>query len=388
MKKTVICIVFMLIFIMLISCSEEPVDEEITFKPICAYADTWNGIFVYENTLFCQKNGIIRCYDLTDIEAGSYSASSDPFVNDIELYANPLHADAFVVSPKLTWENSGSPVLIMAKKYRDNEKDADFYRLYHYDTAANKVTVIKESIDYPSERTHMYNLVNYGDSVFFTLDAGKMGCDIYRINIDGSDYIKKENKHKEQYWIIGVYNDRIYYTNQVGSLYSNSLMLDDEKSICSTNAAFQVAVVANSIIYAKKGVSYVTYEDTKYESYTICRRQLDNLENEEIIFENVALMQGIGDKIYYNLCEPHHLNETFVSQWSPLYEYSFETGETRTVYDLSGTECIRNLKYVGEEYLIFTEIDYSTGDTFQTTTEKTIVHNLATGEETVLPMEE
>ncbi len=352
-----------------------------SMEPVCTvgYRD---GI-IYEDMYFYIKlrGGILKYYDLTDIESGSYNVNTDPLVED--LYSNPaaLGRGYFAISPELTAENNGIPVLIIAKMRSENSIDKLF--IYSYNTATNDADAIFECEDANIQTLHLY-----GDTIVFTTNNGDKGYDIHRVDIDGDNYVKKENK-KSLYYTSTVYDDRIYYTDdKTNTLYSASLMLDDEQKLFSVNTVSVIPfIVDDYIYYAKPAVKYVEYEERKHIAYTVCRRHLSDLSKEEVFMENIFALVRRGNKLFFSYTEPRRITEGIVAVYSPLYEYSFETGEKRQLYDLSGTLKDRSWIVINEDYVVFVDIDYSTGDTFQTRTDTTIVLNLATGEETVLPEE-
>ncbi len=350
----------------------------------CVIGDSWNGV-IYEDILYyTTRHGILRYYDLANTEAGSFPLNSDPLADGSVKDPSFVGGGFYAVSPKLTKENDGNHVLIYAQRYGEKDIGGSAFRLMKYDTLTNTTVKILDKID-----IMMQSMLLYGDTVVFTVNNEKKGWDIYRVDIDGENYVKKDNPRKAQYRAVTIHGDRIYYADEKsGKLYSSSLMLDDEKELFSTNVSqIWPFIVDGYIYYASPKVNYVEYDGIKYPSYTLCRRPLDDLSKEEMFMENLSSVVRRGDKLFFDYTELRYVTETALDYSSPLYEYSFETGETRQIFDLSGTLKDRVWTVVGEDHIVFTEIDYSTGNTPQTRGQETIVHNLMTGEETVLPME-
>ncbi len=336
---------------------------------------------VFDDIYYYKTNrGFLRYYDLTDIEAGSFSANSDPLVDGTHS-GNPasVAGSFFVVSPKLTDENNGNHVLIVL-----NNAYLDYARLYTYDLSANKATFLSEEIS-----KNVQSLDVYEDKIIYTINNGNEGWDIYIIDDDGKNHIMKDNSRKAMYRVVTVYNDRIYYVDErLGILYSDSLTFDDEQKLFSIGVtSIYPFIVDGYIVYAPPNPSYVEYEGRRYIGYDLYRRPLDDIEEKELMLENVCGARLCGDRFFYVFTEPYRNTESIVSYMPSLYEYSFETDETRKLYDLNGTKRTRAWQVISEDWLVLIDIDYSTGDTFQTRTDTTIVLNLATGEETVLPEE-
>ncbi len=380
--KIILIQLLVLIQLMLFSCNSEVIgtvdtdssdDSEnvsVSIDPVCTRGDM-QGVFFGDIYYYRTRHDELRYYDLTDIESGSYSVSADT------LSEYGVQGDFLAVSPELTAKNSGNPVLVILENC-----GSDFGRLFTYNTGNNKTTIIKDEVDPYVQSLHLY-----GETVIYTTNNGKEGYDLHVIDINGDNYIKKENNRKCQYSVSTVHEDRIYYADRrTGMLYSNSLMFDDEQSLFSCNT-MQITpfIVDDYIYYADAAVKKVKFESMTFMSYTLCRRPLDDLTKEEVFMENLSSAVRRGDKLFFDYTEPRYVTETVLDYSSPLYEYSFETGETRQIFDLSGTLKDRVWTVVGEDHIVFTEIDYSTGLTFQTRTDTTMIHDLATGEEWQIP---
>ncbi len=155
----------------------------------------------------------------------------------------------FLVNPWLTKKNGGNPVLIFTNTYSDKELGRSSMRLVSYDTGTGKKTVIKDQID----DTGFQDLCAYGDVIFYTCNEGKYGYNIYRVDIDGENYMKMDNPRRRLNYEYGIYNNRIYYVDgNTGGLYSNSLDFDDEQY------HFKVAPYANIHVYD----GYIYYSQT------------------------------------------------------------------------------------------------------------------------------
>ncbi len=385
-------LILLLGMLILTSCGQHKVDDPVEegsgiaeTEPECVIGDSWYGV-VYEDTFYYTTNrGIIRFIDLSDPNAGSFPLNSDVLSGGETNDAGFTGGGFFAVSPKLTRENDGNHVLIFAQGYRDGKMAEKSFRLMAYNTKTNSVSKIADGID-----RMMQSLLLYDDTIVYTVNNEKNGWDIYRVGVDGDDHIKKDNPKKANYIVVTVYGDRIYYVNEKsGMLYSSSLMLDDEREHFRVNAVQILPFVADGYIYyASTKINYTLLEDRKYAGFDIYRRSLEELSEEELFLENVSGGWFRGGKLFFSYNEPRRVTETRADNFTVLNEFSFDTGKTNEIYDLSGTTKTRSWIAMTEKYVIFNEIDYSTGDTVESRTKAMIVHNLATGEETVLPVEE
>ncbi len=402
--KIVLLLAFAIMSVMLISCNDEPVyyvdsdtddvpgvsDDfgvtDVPVEPVCVSARIGYIEHIYNDMFFYKTNldGLVRYYDLNDLEAGSYAVNTDPLIKEEMkewgLGANPAHADLYVVSPEMTAKSGGIPVIVTYAHYID-----DFYRFSVYESGINKVTRIKEDAESNVQSIHLY-----GDTLVYTMLNEKGGQNIFRIDLDGENFVEKKSRKSEMYYVSTIYEDRIYYVEEKSrKLYSNSLMLDDEQFLFSASSAvFNPFIADGYIMYGVLSDKKVEFDGWSNNTVELHRRPLDDLSKDEVFMEDLYTVSYANGKLYYKTYDPHHVTDRIIEWGSPYYEYSFGTGETRQLYDLTGTKKMRSLVTVGENFIIFGQTDYSTGDTHQTSTSVKIVHNLKTGEEYELPYSE
>ncbi len=366
MKKYIFTLLLaVLLPLVLVSCNTAPVespidtgtdsalgegnasgDSNVSIDPVCTVGQM--DRLIYGDTFYFLRNLLmdIYYYDLTDIEAGTFPVNPDPLIEDEVMEsgkginANPacVSGNFFAVSPELTAKNGGIPVILLFQKnYNDNGEETA--HLYKYNTATSKTTLLCNETSTMLQSMHLY-----GDTVVFTVNEEKKGWNIYRVSVDGEDFVKKDNPKRANYRVVTVYGERIYYVDEkTDTLYSCSLMLDDEKELLHTSIIqINPFIVDGYLYYAGTKASYVEYEGGKSPGYDLYRAPLDDLEVSELFLENLSSAIYYNDRLVYRYNEPYRINEERVAASACHYAYSFETEETTRLYDFAGTAKIRN----------------------------------------------
>lgn len=376
--KATICLlaIFILLAFVFSACSkpEQTMDE--------VYANGFN-IYLYDNIFYYYDISTfsIKYQDLNNIQTtglplyGDVLASGEenPFTNIF----SPMVF--FVVDPKATKENNDKHVLIGAYyKYaidKQTNRMKNFYQITSFDTGTNKVTVIQDEI-----AENIQSLAIYGDWIIYTTNEGEQGTNIHVIGKDGSGYKKMENPDKKSYRVETVYKNRIYFIDSAGQLFSCSLALDDAQYLFNIVLRAEMFIANDYIVYCDN-LQATEFDGMSYMNVDIVRCPISDVSKKEKILSNVSMGMNHGDKFYYYLSEPRKVGSAVEEYSHILYEYSFETGSSREVYDLQDKEISRCYIALGDNYIVYSETDYSSGSPVS----RWIVQDLKTNEETVVP---
>lgn len=376
--KATICLlaIFILLAFVFSACSkpEQTMDE--------VYANGFN-IYLYDNIFYYYDISTfsIKYQDLTNVQTtglplyGDVLASGEenPFAN---IFSPAVY---FAVDPKATKENNDKHVLIGAYyKYaidKQTNRMKNFYQITSFDTGTNKVTVIQDEI-----AENIQSLAIYGDWIIYTTNEGDRGTNIHVIGKDGSGYKKMENPDKKSYRVETVYKNRIYFIDSAGQLFSCSLALDDAQYLFNIVLRAEMFIANDYIVYCDN-LQATEFDGMSYMNVDIVRCPISDVSKKEKILSNVSMGMNHGDKFYYYLSEPRKVGSAVEEYSHILYEYSFETGSSREVYDLQDKEISRCYIALGDNYIVYSEIDYSSGSPVS----RWIVQDLKTNEETVVP---
>lgn len=376
--KATICLlaIFILLAFVFSACSK----PEQTMDEVCA-----NGfnIYLYDNIFYYYDINTfsIKYQDLNNIQTAGLplygdvlaSGEENPFTNIF----SPMVF--FVVDPKATKENNDKHVLIGAYyKYaidKQTNRMKNFYQITSFDTGTNKVTVIQDEI-----AENIQSLAIYGDWIIYTTNEGDRGTNIHVIGKDGSGYKKMENPDKKSYRVETVYKNRIYFIDSAGQLFSCSLALDDAQYLFNIVLRAEMFIANDYIVYCDN-LQATEFDGMSYMNVDIVRCPISDVSKKEKILSNVSMGMNHGDKFYYYLSEPRKVGSAVEEYSHILYEYSFETGSSREVYDLQDKEISRCYIALGDNYIVYSETDYSLGSPVS----RWIAQGLKTNEETVVP---
>lgn len=376
--KATICLlaIFILLAFVFSACSkpEQTMDE--------VYANGFN-IYLYDDIIYYYDLNTfsIKYQDLNNIQTtglplyGDVLASGEenPFAN---IFSPAVY---FAVDPKATKENNDKHVLIGAYyKYaidKQTNRMKNFYQITSFDTGTNKVTVIQDEI-----AENIQSLAIYGDWIIYTTNEGEQGTNIHVIGKDGSGYKKMENPDKKSYRVETVYKNRIYFIDSAGQLFSCSLALDDAQYLFNIVLKAEMFIANDYIVYCDN-LQATEFDGMSYMNVDIVRCPISDVSKKEKILSNVSMGMNHGDKFYYYLSEPRKVGSAVEEYSHILYEYSFETGSSREVYDLQDKAISRCYIALGDNYIVYSETDYSSGSPVS----RWIVQDLKTNEETVVP---
>lgn len=376
--KTVICLlaIFVLLAFVFSACSK----PEQSTDDVCAKGF---NIYLYDNILYYYDTNTfsIKYQDLTNVQTtglplyGDVLASGEenPFAN---IFSPAVY---FAVDPKATKENDNRHVLIGAYyRYaidKQTNRMKNFYQITSFDTGTNKVTVIQDEI-----AENIQSLCIYGDRIIYTTNEGDLGTNIHIIGKDGSGYKEMENPDKDSYRVQTVYKDRIYFIDAAGRLFSCSLDLDDRQYLFDIVLRAEMFIVNDRIVYCDNLLA-TEFDGASYMTVDIVSCPISDTSKKEKLLSDVSMGMNCGDKFYYYISEPRKIGSAVEEYSHILYEYSFETGLSREVYDLGDKEISRCYTAIGENYIVYTETDYSSGSPVS----RRIAQNLKTGEETEVP---
>lgn len=376
--KTVICMlaIFVLLAFVFSACSK----PEQSTDYVCAKGF---NIYLYDNILYYYDTSTfsIKYQDLTNVQTtglplyGDVLASGEenPFAN---IFSPAVY---FAVDPKATKENDNRHVLVGAYyRYaidKQTNRMKNFYQITSFDTGTNKVTVIQDEI-----AENIQSLCIYGDRIIYTTNEGDLGTNIHIIGKDGSGYKKMENPDKKSYRVETVYKNRIYFIDSAGQLFSCSLALDDTQYLFNIVLRAEMFIVNDRIVYCDN-LQATEFDGMSYMNVDIVSCPISDTSKKEKLLSDVSMGMNCGDKFYYYLSEPRKIGSAVEEYSHILYEYSFETGLSKEVYDLGDKEISRCYTAIGENYIVYTETDYSSGSPVS----RRIAQNLKTGEETEVP---
>ncbi len=377
MKKSInvfILIAILSVILPLFSCS----DGADLGEPECVIAKI--NTCIYGDNIFLFEDATVKNYNVNDLENGAVPLYHDALASYTE---NPLYNILFfAVDPIATAQNEGEPVLIMSKRtFHVDEAEQRMYELttiFFYNTLTGEIVTVKDDIE-----ESLQSLCLYGDKIIYTTNEGELGYNIHMLDKDGGNYIKMDNPDSALYRVHTVYGDRIYYGTDAGQLYSCSLTFDDAQYICDFVLAITPFVAGGSIVYCDN-LDFVEYNATEYQCFDVCRRSFSDLSTAETVIEDIYVGMDCGDNFYYYLCSPRSVSEKNVDRGTNiLYKYSFESKQSSVVYDLGDALVTRIYTAISDDYILYDEADYSSGELVS----RRVLHNLATGEETVLPEE-
>ena len=376
--KAAICLLSVFVFLsfVLSACSTPGNDSD----DVCARGF---NTYLYDDIIYYYDINTfsIKYQDLNNIQTAGLplygdvlaSGEENPFTN---IFSPMVY---FAVDQKATKENNNKHVLIGAYRRTGVDKQTNrpksFYQITSFDTGTNKVTVIQDEI-----AENIQSLAIYGDWIIYTTNEGDRGTNIHVIGKDGSGYKKMENPDKKSYRVETVYKNRIYFIDSAGQLFSCSLALDDTQYLFNIVLRAEMFIANDYIVYCDN-LQATEFDGMSYMNVDIVRCPISDVSKKEKILSNVSMGMNHGEKVYYYLSEPRKIGPVTAEYSHILYEYSFETDSSREVYDLQDKAISRCYIALGDNYIVYSETDYSSGSPVS----RWIVQDLKTNEETVVP---
>ncbi len=391
MTKIIRCAAFLIVLSLgtiLLACSNEPdLGEPNTGEPDLSdpdlgepeYINANGGEFLYDGAFFYTTLEGLRYYDLSDIESGSYPVMTDALISGTEqIKVGGMHCG---IDPWQTKKNGGQPVFVFASSYFDKALDEKAMRIMSYNSKTNTFTVIKDQLSYDFQDLNIY-----GDTVIYGCNEGKLGFNYYRIDIDGKNFKKMDNPKHRHYILSTVHDGRMYFYDEATQMvYSNSLDFDDEQYLFKKSVG-DVYLYDGYIYYPEYKEETVQYNEKNYSINALLRSPLSDLSKVETVLENTYIVRYCKDKIYYTFVDGTLDPELYSSPVARIYEYSIETGEKREVFaDKSGEDIYYSICGISDDHLVISEWPKALGGGYAFSHYLCI--DLATGEETVLPVE-
>ncbi len=350
--------------------SDEELSECVTGLTTCLYGEYF----------FYAADGKMKYNLISDLQEVGMNIYSDTLAEGTDDPFGHVYFPIMLIDRAATNENGGSPVLIIAyENLRSDEGTA----IVSYDLYKSEITVIKDGI-----LSGVQYLCLYGDYIYYMTADYDEGNNIHRVKKDGSDYSTLDNPENNIYRLITAYEDRVYYYDSAGQIYSSTLDFQDSQHLVDDAGAYE-PFVRDGYIYYYQFAGYVTLEATEENeerqifSYDLYRCSTEDTSDSEVILEGITIAIAYcgDDEIYYYLANPYwHEDGSYDTGEDTLYAYSISTGETVTVYEGYDTSLSsRELKVSTDKYIIFE--DYyrnGRGNVY-------VAHNISTGEETEIP---
>lgn len=388
MKKIISLFLAFLVFanvLLLSSCQHKELylDEEYTNmfihgNPIaCMYGD-----FLFYRELGAAS---IQYQRLDQLHESPLPLYSDVLAKGEEDPFSDLFGGVFLlVDFSATQQNRGNPILLIAYEHREPfeynsskpTRPVYYYRIVSFNTATNKMTIIKDRI-----QESVQSLDLYENTILYTTNEGDLGYNIHTIQKDGSGYQKMENPEKACRRVASVYNNKIYYTEEGIStkMYSCNLNFSNPEYLFDMVLKTE-AFIANGYIYYGSNLQHGELDSHGWTCTDICRRAIDHLEKEETVLQNVSVGMNYGNLFYYCSIQNNRIIDGFGCDegMNTLYCYDLESGETSIVFDISDQEVYRYGIALSSKYFLFQTSNKDKSGYLSCT-------NLETGEEIRLP---
>lgn len=366
-KKIISIVVWMLCILMLClsGCGKEEIPPVcVQSRPLAISGFAHDSVYIYRIYLEEQRDFEVRFQILDNLQEKGLPLYADTLANQEE---NPfstqnIFLERILIDPAATAANGGTPVVLAHGQYRSPIDDPmirfEYYnRIFSYDVVANKMTVIQEGI-----ADSIRDMYLYGDTLFYTTNAGENGYMIHRIGTDGTGFATMENPEARLYQIQTIHRDRLYYTDGSG-LYSCALDFTDHT--CHKEGAISsfagVFCYGDYIYYSDHTEYYPTSEQHPLAAESLCRIRIDGEGEEEILFGGFRAGMSCNGKVYYVSAE--NVRSSSMDVYDILYEYDVETGERREIYNWQKEPIFMSLVFPTDSYLLCNKTDHTTGET-------------------------
>ncbi|MBQ9121645.1 MAG: DUF5050 domain-containing protein [Clostridia bacterium] len=322
------------------------------------------SVYIYRVYLDSKRDYEMRFQLLDNLQEEGLPLYADTLANQEEnpFSTSNIFLERILIDPVATEVNGGTPVVLAHGQYRSPIDDPKimfetYNRIFSYDVVANKMTVIQEGIV-----DSIREMFLYGDTVFYSTNAGENGYMIHRISTDSTGFATMENPDARLYDIVTIYGDRLYYKDSSG-LYSCALDFTDHK--CHKEGAISSRVgifcYGDYIYYTDHTKYYPTSEQYPLPGESLCRIPINGEGDEEILFEGACAGMACNGKLYYVSAE--NAVSSSMDVYDILYEYDVETGEAREIFNWQDESIFMSLVFPTEDYLLCNKTDNTTGET-------------------------
>ncbi len=371
-----------------------------------------SSAFLYENLYFYQGSyyygGTLKYQNIDDMKDRGIPVFNDTSTEDP--FSNKLGDVYMVVDKQATKENGGAPVLLIAHHLIDDPVTEDWtknYKLISLNTQTKEITTLAEDLG----TTRFHNFWLYGDTIYFSLwdrPAGASPEDpetytMHTISRSGGE-IKKLNvtfENAEYPRILGIYNDKIYYTTWVNpnldldeadpdvikntieshKLWVSDLNFENREFLMTLDQRNLDVYIDNGYLYYADNYEVVSID--KHDNYyaDIYRKPLEGFKTAkpELLLEKVNNAAGNGDKIAYSLKGDTQMYQ-YYTFWLPKYLtvrlYDINSKESEILLNSTNDSEAQDFSVssINENYL-----------NFYTADNKNKFYNMKTGEITVFP---
>ncbi len=404
--KKIVALLLALVSVMLCSTSCTPIPD----VPSTAEESNFTASsisLVYRNLYFSKEKAgddlkydqtsyTLKYHNIDNVQEESIPVYNDVFAGNEDPFITNGPSARFMLDKKATEENGGIPVLIYAHKY-EIIGDNTLARIFSFNTATNKMTLIADNITNFCDNFWLYN-----DTIFYycynpAFDDGGDGFEPYSVSKYGGDVTRYEFPDRSfHYKLIEVYKDKLYFANsKTLQLYRSDL---DFKNAELLNESLRSPIIKGGYLY------YIVPQTTEIDGCTIgysdlYRSPLDdlNFEKSEIVLEKATKIEINENKVYHGLVDdlelvplPAYLGGTPEAVTQIRYSYDLITGEKSTVYDYSNDKRLRiTVLFTNEDYYRYTyrvpTDEIVMGEAVTKTVEAVVNRN--TGKETIVPEE-
>ena len=270
---------------------------------------------IYNNKLYYFDGFTIYYKRLNDLSAEPMPLCSDTLcdhgTSGCPLFLGQMQY-ALAIDENETVANNNYPIVYISSNWAEYKPelgkwDGDGYRIVRYDSAKNTYQNVISQISNP-----LGNFCLYKNYIFYTVNDGDAGNNIYAVTKDGKNKYSLDNPECNVYTIIGVEDDMVYYMDMLENIYKSDIELKTRTLLLSqTNSGWGSAYVYGGYLYYADDVNVVYIAGTS-EVYDckIYRTSLEktSVDSRELVIEKVLhyglpYIFKVKNKIYF--CKPN-----------------------------------------------------------------------------------
>lgn len=340
MKYRIICFIISLLSFLLCcnSCSNQ--SENVNELSIMAgRGDVYNGLFYsfYGNTI-----SYIDCkVDITPIPLCSDSLCSHKD-ESCPAYFPDLGKRLLLINSFESEKNSKYPIIYVSCCYGNDN------RIIRFNTKTNKKNILVKNVPNFIQSIWVYN-----NLLFYTTFDGDNQLNIKAINMDDLRAYELKNDEKLRYYIGGIDQEHIYFTDYDGNIYRSPHDLSSKEQIGRSVTCGKVYISIDKIFFFSNIHIGTTVKETDFlacDLYSVDKNNIHDtptLVLENVSYIGVPVMFQYGETLFYSLCSnvvPHQSLEVFHSQenitstvqlfddgTSSIYTYNILTKESKNI---------------------------------------------------------